>query len=695
MKAIDRPFFNIINGTTQFIIPVFQRDYRWTEQQCDQLWQDILLAATSGSRHFLGSVVYIATDDSAAGFTRWVLIDGQQRMTTLTLLLTALRDHIQESGWVGTEEGPTAKRVEAYFLKNVQEKGRREHKLVLRRHDQETLAALLNGQELPAQCSERIRDNYQFFRQELAAADPEVIYRGIDQLVLVDVTLDRRTDDPQLIFESLNSTGLELSQSDLIRNFLLMRIPERDQTRLYETYWSKIEGLFRTSESTFDSFIRDFIALEVRASKQERADQLYFAFRRVFGTDDSDVQRLEDFLGRLLRFARYHAAFSVGVGAPEELREPLTRLRRLTDQVAPLVMRLFDCHQERKTLDSADFAETLELLESYVLRRAVLGEQARNYWQVFTALAHGLDINQAPLDVKVGLARQSDSNRFPDDEEFQRALEEGNLYGKRICRDLLERLENFESNERTDTSGYSIEHVMPQNESLSAKWREMLGNDWQEAQRLWLHRLGNLTLTGYNSSYSDRPFLEKKTISGGFNESSVRLNKFIREQEKWTHAEMERRGKDLATRAVAIWPRLHVEQEFIAAARSSEIRELAKRRDVGKVPMTDRARELFEELRPQILSIDTEIIELAEDKSVSYHGPAFFAEVIPRVHGYSLLLPLDFNEVVDYGSIAEDTAQWKFIVNAAYDGGVLVSVSDSDGVKAALPLIRHAHAVDS
>ena len=176
MKAIDRPFFNIINGTTQFIIPVFQRDYRWTEQQCEQLWRDILLAADSGRRHFLGSVVYVATDDLAAGFTRWVLIDGQQRMTTLTLLLTALRDHIQESGWVGTEEGPTAKRVEAYFLKNVQEKGRREHKLVLRRHDQETLAALLNGQELPAQCSERIRDNYQFFRQELAAADPEVIY---------------------------------------------------------------------------------------------------------------------------------------------------------------------------------------------------------------------------------------------------------------------------------------------------------------------------------------------------------------------------------------------------------------------------------------------------------------------------------------------------------------------------------------
>ena len=129
---------------------------------------------------------------------------------------------------------------------------------------------------------------------------------------------------------------------------------------------------------------------------------------------------------------------------------------------------------------------------------------------------------------------------------------------------------------------------MPQNESLSGEWHAMLGSAWQEIQRLWLHRLGNLTLTGYNSTYSDRPFPEKKAIPGGFNESSVRLNKFIREQEQWTVAEMEQRGKDLATRAVAIWPQLHVEQEFIAAAQSSEMRELAKRRDVGKVPMTDR-----------------------------------------------------------------------------------------------------------
>src|SRR5271169_6637699 len=156
MKAIDRPFTKIINGTTQFVIPVFQRDYNWTEAECEQLWEDVIgIAADKSDRsHFLGSIVYIATGDSSAGFTRWLLIDGQQRLTTLTLLLAALRDHIRDSGWTGGDDDPTPKRIEAYFLKNVQEEGDREQKLVLRRHDQATLRALLDGKELPPDASD-------------------------------------------------------------------------------------------------------------------------------------------------------------------------------------------------------------------------------------------------------------------------------------------------------------------------------------------------------------------------------------------------------------------------------------------------------------------------------------------------------------------------------------------------------------
>ena len=193
MIAINRPYTKIINGTMQFVIPVFQRDYSWTEPQCEQLWNDVLQIATAESDrgHFLGSVVYIATGDSSAGFTRWLLIDGQQRMTTLALLMAALRDHIFEIEWKGDADGPTAKKIDAYFLKNPEEEGDRYHKLVLRRHDQATLRALLDQDELPKDPSERIVENYEFFREQLTDADPAEVYRGIGRLVVVDVTLDR------------------------------------------------------------------------------------------------------------------------------------------------------------------------------------------------------------------------------------------------------------------------------------------------------------------------------------------------------------------------------------------------------------------------------------------------------------------------------------------------------------------------
>lgn len=697
MRAEDCFFTKIINGTTQFVIPVFQRDYSWTEVECVQLWKDVLrISIDPTSRgHFIGSIVYVSTGDSSAGFTRWLLVDGQQRLTTLTILLTALRDHIRRSGWVGGEDSPTATRIEAYFLKNIYEEGVRQHKLVLRRHDDATLRALINGDDFPAEISERIRDNYEFFRERLDGVDPEEVYNGIGRLVVVDVTLDRGADDPQLIFESLNSTGMDLSQSDLIRNFILMRLPEQEQTRLYEAFWSKIENLFRGSERTFDAFVRDYIALQTQASRQERADQIYSAFRREFGWIGSGPAELSDFLEKLLRFARYHAAFSIGTDAPTALREPLARLRRQIDVPATLVMQLFDCNDRLETLSEQQFVDALALAESYVFRRAICGEQTRGYWQVFANLAYRIDPAKPLESFAVGLARQRDNYRFPGDEEFRKALEERDIYGKRVCFDLLDRLENHGSKEQTDTSNYSIEHIMPQNETLVPEWRQMLGDDWQEVQRAWLHRLGNLTLTGYNSKYSDRPFGEKKTIANGFADSSVRLNKFIREQPVWTAVEMDRRGKDLALQALSIWPLLTVDKSLIEAADQQELRAMAERRDVAKVKMSARARELFDLLRVSIRQLDSDIIELAEQDSVSYHGPVFFLEVLPRKYKISLLVALEFNEVDDPTGIAEDASQWKFFVNARYGGGVTISVSEPADIDRAMPIVRQAHAIAS
>jgi predicted transport protein len=358
-------------------------------------------------------------------------------------------------------------------------------------------------------------------------------------------------------------------------------------------------------------------------------------------------------------------------------------------------MQLLECRDHLNVLSEDELLEALELVESYTVRRAICGYQTRSYWQIFANLAYGIGIKHPLQDLQIALARQHENYRFPSDEEFERQLKEADLYGLRICRHLLEGLENYDTKEPTDTSSYSIEHIMPQNERLRRGWREMIGENWKDIQKTWLHRLGNLTLTGYNTTYSDRDFDEKKTIKGGFSDSAVRLNKFVREQPVWTPKEISTRTNDLAKRALKVWPPLAVEQSLIDAANHLEKRKLAARQDVGKIEMTPDAKALFEGLRSRVIALDSDILELAEPNSISYHGPAFFLEVLPRAHKLTLLLALDFNEVDDPSGLAEDATEKKFFVHARHEGGVSMSIWDVDAIEKALPIIQQAHALSN
>jgi predicted transport protein len=355
-------------------------------------------------------------------------------------------------------------------------------------------------------------------------------------------------------------------------------------------------------------------------------------------------------------------------------------------------MTLSDRRDRLNTLTEQDFLEALSLIESYVVRRAICGLQTRGYWQIFASLAYNIGEKEPLNDLKVALARLHENYRFPSDQEFDRTLKEGDLYGLRVCRHLLEGLENHGTKGPTDTSSYSIEHIMPQNERLRVEWRKMLGDNWKTIQKTWLHRLGNLTLTGYNSTYSDRSFDEKKTIKGGFTDSAVRLNKFVRDQPVWTEKEISVRTKELAARGLEIWGPLSVAQSLIDAADHSEKRKLAARQDVSRIKMSGEARSLFEELRARVKAIDSDILELAEPNSISYHGPAFFLEVLPRRYKLTLLLALDFNEVDDPSGLAKDASERKFFVHARHEGGVSVTIWDKTAIENALPLIRQAHA---
>ncbi len=694
MKAEDTLVTNLLEGAKQFIVPIFQRDYSWGTKHCQQLWKDVIRVGSDPSvkGHFLGSVVYVAAEDNTATITRWLLIDGQQRMTTLTLLLIALRDQMNQvqANGDGGDEVSSPEELDDYYLRNRHGKGDRRHKLHLRRADHDTLISLLDGNDIPDAASERVKENFLFLRDLVARADVQTVYAGIKKLVVVDVSLTRGQDDPQMIFESLNSTGVDLTQADLIRNFVLMRLDESSQTQLYEEHWQPIEQAFgRRYRTEFDKFVKDFLTLQMRPGTPLKAAEIYHEFRSYFSRT-VEKRGVDGILSDLRRFGTYYTAFSLGQEKLPALREAFARLRSLVEVASPVVLTLYDCYERAKTLSADEFVEAIELLESFIFRRSVCDMQTRSLGQIFASLAYRITENQPLLGLKVALYRQGKKRRFPTNAEFREALETRDVYDMRTCFYLLDRLENF-SKERIDTSNFSIEHVMPQNEDLRPEWRVMLGSDWKTIQETWLHRLGNLTLTGYNSTYSDKAFADKKSITGGFSDSPLRLNKFIREQSTWNATTIEQRGKLLAEKAVALWRPLVVDPLAVKQRELEEHKAVAANYRIEDLGLDDTAKKLLETLRPQIQALGGDVIELPNDRSVIYRVFDFVVEIIPRKQRLSLLLNLDFDDCEDPSGNARDATEFAFIIGATEAGGVLFNLDSEYDVPAAIYVVRQAY----
>lgn len=552
MEARNTNFFEIMSAPKQFIIPVFQRDYTWGTANWDRLLNDITNPIATDHGHFVGSVVHVA-ESTSASLPSYLIIDGQQRLTTLSVLCAAIRDHVQEHGWETAEDYPSSSQLDTYFMKNPSETGRLSYKLTLRRADDEILKAVVDGQ-ISGSNPHLIARAYYHFKRALARPEANLprIYQGVRRLRMVELSLNRGIDEPQAIFESMNSTGQTLRQSDLVRNYLLMGLAASDQERLYNDYWHKVETLFRGQGDPFNAFLRDYIALKRGATRQLKDADIYEEFKKLEGASLEDDR--EVLLADMLRFAGFYANFIRPATESAQLNGAMLNVRRHSDTPALLIMRLYDCH-EKGFLSERDFIRALTLIESYLIRHMVAGRQIRSYWHIFAVMAREI-VEQSPWDSFVAtLSRWRGQNGFwtflPDD-SFAYVLQHGNLYFLKICKYLLERMENYGQVEISPTARLTVEHVMPQ--QPGAEWRQMLGDDWERAHSEWLHRLGNLTLTGYNQAMSNRPFHEKKTIPGGFNQSAVRLNQYVREQEVWTEAQMAERGRILAERALQIWP---------------------------------------------------------------------------------------------------------------------------------------------
>ena len=688
MHASDRSLVEIIQGPKQFLIPIFQRTYNWKEVHCAQLYKDIVSPRQSG--HFIGSVVLISNLETTASIPKWQVIDGQQRLTTITLLITALLKRANELE-LEYVSATALGAIEEYFLVNTYGEGDMRYKLLLTKRDKLSLFALVDKKYDSEDISENMRRNFDYFCSQFTSVESiESTYQGLQTLKVVEVLLQINQDDPQAIFESLNSTGVDLSQADLIRNYVLMNQPQDTQTELYENIWFPMEQLFSGFyEKKFDRFAQDFLTLTTKSNILVRAADVYILFKQWF-SEQIKEKSIGEILSDIHSQVRFYTNYTLLLESDDELKSALADLKRLIDVATPVVIRLYQLNEKEK-LTKNEFIESVRLLESYILRRSVCGMQTRSYGNLFASLAQKLTEDSPVENLSVAIARFSKNSRFPNDVEFIESLKNNDLYESANCRLILERIEN-DSKEKIDTSKFSIEHIMPQNENLRKEWKVMLGDNWQLVHQTWLHRLGNLTLTGYNSEYSDKAFQTKKIISGGFNESPLRLNRDMRDSEIWTENEMVSRAERLAIKAVELWPLLRVPSKLISEYALRERKHLSYGKTISDVDgFKNDTTKLFNQLKYYIDSIDSDISLIIGKKNLTFYTLEPFLQVIPRSGKLAVVMALEYDQIpTEMQEICSDTLEWSFIVYADLSG-VYCEIGQESDLTKFMELIRLAY----
>ena len=666
MQASDKSLVEIIQGPKQFLIPIFQRTYNWKEIHCALLYKDIISPRQAG--HFIGSVVLISNLETTASIPKWQVIDGQQRLTTITLLIIALLKRADELG-MESVSATSLDAIEEYFLTNRFGDGDMHYKLLLTKRDKSSLRALVDKKYDSEDVSDNMKRNFDYFCDQFIDKESiETAYQGLQTLKVVEVLLQINQDDPQAIFESLNSTGVDLSQADLIRNYVLMNQPQDIQTELYENTWFPMEQLFGGFyEKKFDRFAQDFLTLATKSNTLVRAVDVYVLFKQWFSEQIND-KPIDEILNNIHNQVRFYTNYSLLQESDNELKNAFSDLKRLIDVATPIIIRLYQLYEKDK-LSKNDFIKSVRLLESYILRRSVCGMQTRSYGNLFASLAQKITEEKPLESLSVAIARFSKNSRFPNDAEFIEALKNNDLYESANCRLILERIEN-DSKEKIDTTKFSIEHIMPQNENLRKEWKDMLGDDWQLVHQTWLHRLGNLTLTGYNSEYSDKDYQTKKTINGGFDVSPLRLNRDMRESEVWTENEMIARAERLANQSIQLWPLLKISSKLISEYALDERKHLSHGKTTSDVDgFKENTTELFSQLKSYIDSIASDASLIIGKKNLTFYTLEPFLQVIPRSGKLAIVMSLEYDQIpIEMQEICSDTHEWSFIVYADLSG---------------------------
>lgn len=563
LQAGETTLNKLLNTSRQFIVPIFQRNYSWQKSQYEQLWFDILRASKFKEKqnHFIGSIVYIDMGTPAGRPQQLLLIDGQQRLTTISILLCAIKDYVQKFN-LETKLINLAK-IKNQFLYNSDEIDEDRYKLLLNVQDKETYIKLIDNTiftvNKPAtniiKCYEFFYERIEDFIKQHGQIDE--IYAGIFKLSLVSISLDKDSDNPQMIFESMNSTGKDLSQTDLLRNYLLMDLTPEKQTRLYKTYWKPMEELFgediyKNDVNKFDYFIRDFLTLKSDTGYICKINNVYENFKRYYLDNNCEKFAV---LKDLFTYAKYYACIDLLQENDDELKLYWQEFKKLDSHVVyPFLLKLYDDYS-RQILIKEDFKKILQVVISYLWRRAICEIPTNSLSKTFATLYQAVDKDDYVNSVIKAFVFKSSYKRFPSDYEVREKLQTKDIYHFRLRKYLLEALENYYHKEPIDlnTANYTIEHIMPQNIEHNLSWQQMLGENWQEVHSLYLHTLGNLTITGYNAEMSNKSFGEKVNGESGFKHSHLKLNESIAQCDVWNKKAIQRRTNILTDIILKIW----------------------------------------------------------------------------------------------------------------------------------------------
>jgi len=645
--------YELLNGNTQFIVPVYQRKYSWLkDKQCARLWKDIVEMEKSGKRqHFVGSIVNIAESKSPMGIQKYLIIDGQQRMTTLTILMIALRDYLIEN----PDEDVDPETLTTMLLKNIGQKGDNRYKMMLTESDKDILIKLIDKSPIYDTEDSNIYLNYQYFKLQIANSDlsPQQIYESIAKLQIISITLDREDgDDPQLIFESLNSTGMDLSQSDLIRNFILMGISNDEQIDIYNNYWSPVEKTFpsETRSDDLDTFFRHYLMMKTERFVKE--EDIYDAYKEYH--NNAEFDNTKDFANDILQFGNCYTEIAFAKSVHPDLNIIFSDINKLKmDVQMPFLMYIYnDFKNDRITKD--ELACILRMTEAYIVRRSICEIPTNSLNKTFITMKKSIDMKDYLNSMKMAFIKLDSYKEFPNDTKFAQAFKEKNVYKMRIANYLLVKLENYGNKEPISYEGFTIEHIMPQNQDLSNEWKAALGENWEEVHNALLHRLGNLTLTRYNSEMSDKPFAEKIPV---FEKSATHtLNEYVIKQKSWNGDNIEERTKALIKLALDVWKYPEVTDETMKKYTVEPEESTPKYNlDSYDLYVNDAlTRMFFDKLNEAILALNPGIKREFKKLYIAYKFKTNVVDIIPQKAKLRLAINMDFDEVNDPSGICKD-----------------------------------------